>query len=375
FPSNLQKPWFHSMPPFDARKLLRCVASLGAALCFAPSLYVILNEQVEHRIIKGSFLHNHWIKNGQLARLPSGDGPLIVFQHIPRTGGDSMRNHIFRDEGATLKTSDLWPRLYEANNWSTSFLESDFDTAMHPSTKMISGYYSRVDLQTLSRPTKVFTFIRHPVERIVSLFNMASPKWNDMRGPMNVTTFVESGTLWRYSCAFTWNSMTYQLGDRQQCQLRSTDDGQAVLQRAKEALEKAAFVGFYETLDEDFWELKERIFPEVKLPYYIPFAFWVGSWLGLPRLRVLKFSAHLSQKDLDRISGFVNLDLQLYEWAKQRFKPGLTLHRSYASFFLANPIYSLALACLLMSPFACWRFKCGFDFRQKLQPLNDSKSG
>ncbi|CAE8620875.1 unnamed protein product [Polarella glacialis] len=169
--------------------------------------------------------------------------------------------------------------------------------------------------------------------------------------------------------------MTYQLGDRQQCQLRSSDDGQAVLQRAKDTLEKAAFVGFYETLDEDFWGLKERIFPEVQVPYYIPFAFWVGAWLGLPRLRVLKYSANLSQEELDKISGFVNLDLQLYEWAKQGFKPGLTLHSSYASFFLANPICSLALACLLMLPFACWRIKCGFAFRPNLQSLGASKAG
>ncbi|CAE8615563.1 unnamed protein product [Polarella glacialis] len=329
------KPYVVKWCPFGC---WRRVASVAGVIACATSSYVMLNEHVEHGIFKSDTLHKHWNLAGRQAILPNGtvDSPLIVFQHIPRTSGDSMKTHLFSDPKHAFSTSSPWPSHFAQNFTETYFLAKDLETAMDPSTKLIKGYYSRRDLQTIGRKQKVFIFLRHPVERVLSLFHMIHP----VRGgrAMDEATFLAAGnsslkTAWDYSCTFTTNSMTWQLG---------------VLAKAKQALEEAAFVGFYEALNVDFWALKESIFPSVQLPRYIPAAFWLGTWLSLPRLRVLKFSARLSDDALDSIRQHLDLDLELYEWALKRFKPELVLYTSYRSFFWEHPCYTLTLGFLLL---------------------------
>ncbi|CAE8637082.1 unnamed protein product [Polarella glacialis] len=365
-------------PPRDVRwcpfRCWRRVASVAGSIVCTTSGYVMLNEHVEHGIFKSYTLHSHWELAGSQARLPNGtaDSPLLVFQHIPRTSGDSMQTHLFRDKTSAFSSSSPWPHEF-SKKWAETFLPAeDLEKTMEPSTKLIKGYYSRRDLQTIKRSKKVFTFLRHPVERVLSLFHMIKPKCVGV--PLDEVTFLEKGNNmcistfgklistcaypWDYSCTFALNSMTWQLGGDQHCASRSAADANEVLARAKQALEEAAFVGFYETLDADFWALKENIFPGVQLPRYVPAAFWLGAWLSLPRLRVLKFSAGLSDDALDCIRQHLDLDLELYEWALKRFKPDLVLYTSYRGFFWGHPCYTLTLGFLLLLLTSACQYCC-----------------
>jgi len=147
-------------------------------------------------------------------------------------------------------------------------------------------------------------------------------------------------------------------GDQQHCGERSKINEEEVLERAKVAIMEADFVGFYESLDSDFWRLKDAIFPHVKLPYYIPFAFWIGTWLSVPRLRVLKFSQYLSAKELEVIRAANKLDMELYKWAVRHYNPRLVLYANYGEFFFAHGFLFVAAAFMFA---ACclraWRIR------------------
>ena len=151
-------------------------------------------------------------------------------------------------------------------------------------------------------------------------------------------------------------------------------------------------MGFYATLDRDFWHVWRHYFPDTHswLTSYVPFAFWVGSRLSLPRLQVLKYTAMASEEDLQAIRARNKLDIALYEWALARFRfptrtlpdpepnypqprtsnpanpysnrPGLRFYDSYSEWMadhrgsvaaVASGV-CLALACCC----ACCRFLC-----------------
>lgn len=331
------------------RSLLRFIVFSVASLVG----YILLNEPVEHGIFKSSYLHKYWERVGFQAKLPDSapGSPLLVFQHVPRTAGDAMRTHLFAD--AQIARSNPWPDLLRNVYNRTFLLDEDVEKATKESTKLIVGYFSRQDLLRINRSKKVFVFLRHPVERVLSVFHFLKPglkrKTRIGEPPpsarfINATTFVGNASR-PYSCTFTLNAMTYQLGDHHHCagampkaplsRIHPPENSE-VLARAKRTLEEADFVGFYETLPTDFWELREHFFLNVQLPYYVPFFFWIATYLALPRLRVLKFSAQMTQEELWDIRGKLQLDLELWEWALQRFKPDLVLYPSYRSFYLAQ---------------------------------------
>ena len=119
-----------------------------------------------------------------------------------------------------------------------------------------------------------------------------------------------------------------------------------MLQRAKQTLIAADFVGFYGTLDQDFWHLWRHYFPHTHdwLTAYVPLAFWLGSRLSLPRLEVLKYTATTPETDLAAIRERNQLDLALYAWAVARFRPSLRFYAGYREWMADHLVSVLAMA-------------------------------
>mmetsp|Transcript_60266 Transcript_60266/g.132486 ORF Transcript_60266/g.132486 Transcript_60266/m.132486 type:complete len:386 (+) Transcript_60266:160-1317(+) len=339
-------------------------------------VYEWLNEPLEHHVFKGQTLHNFWRSVGRDAHLPSASAkvPLIVFQHVPRTAGDAMRTHLFWD--AQVDSSLPWPSGYPEHN--ESFLgEADFQMVYDNKIRLIKGFISNRDLERMEeilgrseRKMVRFVFLRHPIERILSLHALVQPKHvvrdskgREQRQFYTAAGLVERGKVWPWACTFTRDAMTWQLGDQQHCGVRSNISGEEVLGKAKEAIENADFVGFYESLDTDFWRLKDEIFPHVVLARYVPYAFWIGTMLSVPRLRVLKFSQRLTAEELEDISKANKLDLELYDWALKTYNPDLVLYPSYAKFVLAHVpalvvMALLGAACCQLSWMLCASLCC-----------------
>jgi len=158
--------------------------------------------------------------------------------------------------------------------------------------------------------------------------------------------------LW--ACTMFQNSIVWQLGDQQHCGARNTRlTDEEVLTQAKKTILDAEFVGFYETLDVDFWHLKQTIFKDVSLPYFVPWAFWFGTQISKPRLTSLKYSSQLTASQLAIIKERAALDIKLWEWARARYRPDLVLYPDYTAWMHAHRFDVLKAACLALASLVC----------------------
>ena len=336
--------------------------------------YKHVNEWMEHNIFKGAFLHAFWETMGGYVHLPEGE-KLTVFMHVPRTSNDAMRTHLYGSpryqvDGLAVDNSPIWPRFLE--KWPKTFLSKELIAkARLPSTKIIKGYFSRRDMIRLNVTNKrTIIFLRHPMERVLSLLNMIRIKQGGkLLSPAEVIELPQryhdhnkpQTVINRWICSFTHNSMAWQLGDQQHCRWRAQLTDAELLSRAKKTLETADLVGFYATLDQDFWHLWRHFFPTTHswLTSYVPFAFWIGTRLSIPRLQVLKYTSMTSQEDLSKIRGYNELDFALYEWAIERFRPGLRLYSGYDEWMWDHlfAVLAMAMGCCC-GMYSCWGVCC-----------------
>jgi len=83
----------------------------------------------------------------------------IVFQHIPKCAGTSINKEISRN----FHKQDICPeKLNNLENFSAKELNS---------YNYFSGHYDSWRIGLIPGPKFVFTFLRDPQERIISLFN------------------------------------------------------------------------------------------------------------------------------------------------------------------------------------------------------------
>ena len=179
---------------------------------------------------------------------------------------------------------------------------------------------------------------------------------------------IKERWLRKWLCSFGHNSMTWQLGDQQHCSQRAQLTDEEVLRRAKMSLEEAEFVGFYATLDRDFWHLWRHYFPNSHswLTSWVPLAFWVGTIASLPRLQVLKYTATTPTNDLLAIRARNQLDIALYDWAVARFRPGLTFYKGYDEWMSDHwgPVLAVAaVSCVTL--YSCYHCCCCFLCRRR----------
>lgn len=157
-----------------------------------------------------------------------------------------------------------------------------------------------------------------------------------------------------WTCTMFQNSIAWQLGDQQHCEARNTSlSNGELLARAKQTIMDAEFVGFYETLQEDFWRLKQTFFRDVSVPFYIPLAFWFATVIASPRLVSLKYTSELSKPQMKVMMEQNALDIQLWEWARARYRPNLVLYPNYEAWMRDHTLDLLAAAAVSLALLAC----------------------
>jgi len=124
----------------------------------------------------------------------------------------------------------------------------------------------------------------------------------------------------KWADAYLNNSMTYQLGNHIYPDFRDPDSAK-VLDQAKARIKEMDFVAFFEFLDEDFWELKNKIFSHVQIPFSYPFWFQVGATVNGYRMRVLKYSATLPPDEMELVQQLTHLDMKLYYFSLETLHP------------------------------------------------------
>lgn len=326
----------------------------------APAIYNQTHEAFEHHVVKGHLVHDFLNDKTRYADsplpTPVGNNPadLIVFMHVMRTSVDTIRVHLGLLNELGLDESPPWPHELQdgARTWLTTAAVDRIRSDL--SVRVVKGFFSARDLSRFQRPLRTIVFLRHPVERFLSLYEMIKVRTDDGRR-LTIAEFVErawrwtgddgSQPTWEWGCTMANNMMAWQLGDQQHCVARTTNlSPLELMERAKQTLRNAAFVGFYETLDVDFGRLLRQHFPSRSAWDLLPLAYILGTWAARPRLMVAKYAAEVTQEELVLLRERLALDFALYDWARVEFGGPAPLYPTMTQFFLDNPIWIAQIA-------------------------------
>lgn len=89
---------------------------------------------------------------------------LFIFLHVPKTAGTTMNTLLVTQYGQGHVAF-----LHESNPWSTERLVQLCNAEDSP-IKAISGHFPFGIHQLIDRPCTYFTFLRHPIEMLVSMY-------------------------------------------------------------------------------------------------------------------------------------------------------------------------------------------------------------
>lgn len=281
------------MTPFKSMSSSPSISFLHPSYTPSLSIYPPLLPQVH------GYFNARSDQNIQL-RNDDGDvsvvGMLAVFMHVPRTSGDSMKTHLFNDAVLDSSGETIWPNQYKTLSRLRplqSFLtKKDLTTisSIESTRAVVKGFFSAQDLIKIKkaaphREVKTIVFVRHPLERFLSFHAMVKPfvklpneapytltaaeflalVFNDAAMLENMPKKYHTD-IWNrknsWGCTFLNNALAWQLGYQQHCEARQDSQlsDTEVVERAKDTLKAADFVGFYETLDVDFPALRRDIF-------------------------------------------------------------------------------------------------------------------
>lgn len=333
-----------------SRLVLRRKGRRGLAV-FAIVVVVVLmvfHEFVEESLVKGkgSPLHEFLHAGKHFARWEPAE-ELVIFLHIPRTMGATMRLSMFPQ--LDLDFEPLFPGnpLAPAEPYFTPERLADPATKrLLETTPMIKGYFGWQDIFALrnatTRPVKIFTFLREPKERVLSLLhflNSGNPDYVDY-------TYKGGASLHKYPLTHFHNYITRSLASHAHPDHTAVATDAELLERAKQALEEMDFVGFFEDVYEDFDRLHAVVLPHARMPWPWRLHFLVGVVLGSARLRVRKYATWYKPSDVEQVAAHNQLDLQLYNWALDRFGADKLFFDSFSAFLWAN-LHKAALVVLV----------------------------
>ncbi|UHA73551.1 sulfotransferase family 2 domain-containing protein [Paenibacillus sp. 481] len=128
--------------------------------------------------------------------------PLIIFLHIPRTGGTTLNKMLLdqyeRDQIAFLHDDPEWSleRLIHVCN-------SEQNTI-----KVISGHFPFGIHEFIARPCTYVTFLRHPIDLILSTYYFILKHNPDRIAHLNFQQFIES-TEWNFATSNVQTKFLY----------------------------------------------------------------------------------------------------------------------------------------------------------------------
>jgi hypothetical protein len=245
------------------------------------------------------------------------DSPPTLFVHIPRTAGDAIRTAVFPH--LTWDRNDIRSPVQCLDNAEIEVLRQH---------RVAKGFLSHIDIAKLSDEVRLVTFLRDPLERVLSLHRFRRGGEGAGRKAEDVAGFVTTeDSLIR---AHARNGMTWQLGDALPIASRSCTADEAQ-ERARALLERCAFVGFYEDLEPDVPQLARQLLAKVRSPVPMLGLFRLGALAVAHRRRVRKYAATLTARERELLIAANQQDLALYAWARQRAGRSNALHDDYRS--------------------------------------------
>lgn len=106
--------------------------------------------------------------------------PLFIYLHIPKTGGSTLGQVIYnqyndgsysKSEGGFLRAGVYYLPDGFIRKPGEEFNADELRVFQRPDVNAIAGHFSHDICQHLTRPTRCFTLLRDPVQRVLSLYH------------------------------------------------------------------------------------------------------------------------------------------------------------------------------------------------------------
>eukprot|EP00039_Didymoeca_costata_P005310 m.80429 g.80429 ORF g.80429 m.80429 type:complete len:426 (+) comp12758_c0_seq2:84-1361(+) len=350
------------------------------------------------------------LANNTMSHFHRATEDTTIFVHVPRTGGDSLRTHLFpSDDIYVCGSASCWWGVDGASRFYEDLHNSSELSNWTKHKRLYQGFISRDDIMALKTGpwkipwkqghVKMFTILRHPHERVFSLFKHlrkytvnATVNGTERKFYKNVNEFLSTGCVegnsgWQKYKSFSHNGMAYQLGSHLLPRKRNDFiSEEQVVRQAKALLDEMDFIGFYEDWDMDYYDLYELLFIQyyqdsqedsctgylscwtLSFLKYIRFKMFLwGTMIVRGRMKTLKYSSSAAMVDLEAVMNVTRLDMEVYRYARQLKQRSLdgSLHTSYAKYVGSSlPRYILLIAVI----FLLWRLCsrrcecCGYCF-------------
>jgi len=253
-------------------------------------------------------------------RFAKGERPrVVVFLHIPKTAGSSVTRYMMACLGS--RHSGHAARLKYQNDFEEQIEKVDFDRIC-----FYSGHFGWQQANVIADEDRfLFTFLREPRERLLSwcLYLIGTTiKWQRIAGRDGPADLFENSDN---SVCMLDNLMVRQLaGDMRE--VPSTERRwSALLEQAKDNLDRFDYIGFQENFDHDFARVTRMIgLPPVSEP---------------PRINVTKElygnisvdDIALDQDVMEWVEYLTRWDRKLYAYALAKFgysRPRPVKHRA-----------------------------------------------
>jgi hypothetical protein len=241
--------------------------------------------------------------SGSVSNYFRRSGPQIVFLHIAKTAGTSISRYLnFAFPGSAVyhKTAEEFDQVDKS-------LLNAFD--------IVQGHISNIHLHKLRDDRFVFTFLRDPVDRVLSMYHFLREQSHplDATNPSSPFVLAKQHDLLSFLQLMSpavrvlvSNHQTYALGLDWRSRSRGLD--RTILRRAKNTLKGMDFVGLTHRFDESVGLL----FSELRLPDMVP-----GFWENKTSER--RCADQLGKEEWDAIEDLNRLDIALYRYARRRY--------------------------------------------------------